>query len=276
MKMDWPLIGAIGGLSASVLVLGVGAVAILRSGPDEMRKAPPAPPVLLSSRSTAVAAPAAPVAPAAAVASAAPAVLHVYANAAETATSGAAPAEPVRQRPAPVYELFPASTSANAAPAAAEHRPPPQEYKSRIVAPVVAKPAPEPKKSATTYALATPNAVAPKPQANPEMRVEPPKIVDKRYDGVLTMAEIAKVKSRLRLTPDQEPLWRPVESELRKVGRLQMSLIDAGKKPDVPQSALQPLGQAAMPLFQSLRPDQKEQVRVLARKMGYGNVASMI
>src|SRR5262245_59001791 len=120
MKMDWPLIGAIGGLTASVLVLGVGAVAILRSAPDEMRKAPPAPPVLLSSRSTVAAAPAAVVAPAAVAASP---VLHVYANAADTATSGLGSAEPVRQRPAPVYELFPGSTAANAAPAAAELRP---------------------------------------------------------------------------------------------------------------------------------------------------------
>ena len=262
MKMDWPLIGAMSGLTASVLLLAVGAVAILRSGPDEVRKSPPPAPVLLSSRRVDAPAP--------------PPVLQVYASSAGAATSGLAPAEPARQRPAPVYELFPASTAASAAPAAAELRPAPQEYKSRIVAPVVAKPAPEPKKPTTAYALATPNPAAPKPQANPEARVEPPKIVDHRYDGVLTMAEIAKVKSRLRLSPDQEPLWRPVEVELRKVGRLQMALIDSGKKPDVPQSALQPLGQAAMPLFQSLRPDQKEQVRVLARKMGYGNVASMI
>jgi hypothetical protein len=261
MRMDWPLIGAMSGLSASVLVLGVGAAAILRSGPDEVRKSPPPAPVLLSSSRPIE--PAAPPAP----------VLQVYAGSAG-ATNGSAPVE--RQRPAPVYELFPASTTASAAPAVAELRPAPQEYKSRIVAPVVAKPAPEPKKPATAYALATANPAAPKPQVNPEARVEPPKIVDHRYDGVLTMAEIAKVKARLRLSPDQEPLWRPVEVELRKVGRMQMALIDAGKKPDVPQSALQPLGQAAMPLFQTLRPDQKEQVRVLARKMGYGNVASMI
>jgi len=39
--MDWPLIGAMSGLTASVLLLGVGAVAILRSGPDEVKKSPP-------------------------------------------------------------------------------------------------------------------------------------------------------------------------------------------------------------------------------------------
>ena len=266
MKMDWPLIGAMSGLTASVLLLAVGAVAILRSGPDEVRKSPPPAPVLLSSsRRIEAAAPPA------------PPVLQVYASSANAATSGSAAVVPARERPAPVYELFPASTTASATPAAAALRPAaPQEYKSRIVPPVVAKPAPERKKPATTYALATANPAAPKPQVNPDLRVEPPKIVDHRYDGVLTMAEIARVKARLRLSPDQEPLWRPVEAELRKVGRMQMALIDAGRKPDVPQSALQPLGQVAMPLFQTLRPDQKEQVRVLARKMGYGNVASMI
>ena len=275
MKMDWPLIGAMTGLAASAALLGIGAVVILRSGPDEVRKSPP-PPVLLSARSTDAAAPVAPAVPAA-PAPAAPAALHVFPASAAAAVTGSTAPVPARERPAPVYELFPASTTASATPAVAELRPAAsQEFKSRIVPPVVAKPAPEPKKPATTYALATPNPAAPKPQANPEARVDPPKIVDRRYDGVFTMAEIAKVKARLRLTPDQEPLWRPVEAELRKVGRLQMSLIDAGKKPDVPQSALQPLGTAAMPLFQTMRPDQKEQVRVLARKMGYGNVASMI
>ncbi len=94
--------------------------------------------------------------------------------------------------------------------------------------------------------------------------------------GVLTMAEIARLKSSLRLTADQEPHWRPVEAQLRRISRLQMAQVESGRKPEVPQSSFQQLYYAARPLLDVMRPDQKERVRGLARSMGYGSVASMI
>jgi hypothetical protein len=93
---------------------------------------------------------------------------------------------------------------------------------------------------------------------------------------VLTMAEIARLRASLRLTPDQVPLWAPVEAELRQIGRLQMAQVNAGRKPEVPQSEFQKLYYAARPFLGVMRPDQKERVRALARTMGYGSVASMI
>src|SRR5262245_30176500 len=104
MKIDWPRIGAMSGLTASVLLVGAGAVAILRSGPDEVRKTPPPAPVLLSS-SRRVEAAAAP-------------VLQVYASSANAGTSGSAPVVPARERPAPVHALFQASETSSAPPLA--------------------------------------------------------------------------------------------------------------------------------------------------------------
>jgi hypothetical protein len=255
MKIDWLLIGAMSGLTGSAALLGIGAVAVLRSGPEEALKSPP-PPVLWSSRRTDAAA---------------PPDLHIFSSSPGPAVAGSAALAPARKRPASNYELFPTTANADASPTAVT---PP----SPRVAPIVAKPtpAPEPRKPTTAYPLARVNPAPARPQVQPGLGGEQPKIIDRRYEGVFTMAEIAKLKSTLRITPDQEPLWRPVEAELRKVGRLQMSLVDSGRKPDIPPSAYQPLYQAAMPLLANMRPDQKERVRVLARERGYGAVASLI
>ena len=51
-------------------------------------------------------------------------------------------------------------------------------------------------------------------------------------NGVLTPGEIARIKSQLRLTPDQEPLWPPVQGALSEMGRQQMALAMRGQKPE--------------------------------------------
>jgi hypothetical protein len=256
MKMDWLLIGAITGVAASGAALGVGAVALLRSTPQEAQKSPP-PPVLLSSRQPDAAA---------------PPDLYIFSNSPGAAAVTASAAQvPARERPRTSYELFPTNADAEAIPVLAT--PAPQR-----IAPVVARPAtlPETKKPATVFSLATKTPAPSKPQVEPAPAGAQPKLIDRRYEGVFTPAEIARLKSSLRLTPDQEPLWRPLEAELRKVGKQQMAAVESGGKPDIPRSAYDPLYRAGMPLLQSLRPDQKERVRILARKMGYGAVASMI
>jgi hypothetical protein len=253
MKMDWLLIAAISGLATSAAVLGVGATVLLRSGPEEARKAPPSPVLLSSRRTDAVA----------------PADLQIFPNSPAPALAGTAASAPTPARPSNGYALFPTSTNLDATPALV--KPP-----SPRVASIVAKPSPAPlaKEPANVYALATKNP--PPPRVRPSPGVTQPNLLDRRYEGVFTPAEIARLKSSLRLTPDQESLWRPLEAELRKVGKLQMASVDSGGKADIPRSAYEPLYRVGMPLLQSLRPDQKERVRILARKMGYGTVASMI
>jgi hypothetical protein len=253
MTFDWPLIGAVGGLVLTVAGVGIGTAVVLRSPAQEVEKSPSAP-VLWSVRRPEVA----PSAPGAAPG------LQLW-----DVTSGSAPLVPTSERPVINDEV---TASTNTAPQARPpRRPPPPE-------PGVAKPAltPPPKKVALAYAPVATQPARPKPQITPQVQVEPPKIIDRRYDGVLTMAEIARLRAGLRMTPDQVPLWGPVEAELRQIGRLQMAQINSGRKPEVPQSEFQRLYFAARPLLAIMRPDQRERVRALARTMGYASVASMI
>jgi hypothetical protein len=99
-----------------------------------------------------------------------------------------------------------------------------------------------------------------------------------RYRGVLTSAEIVRVKSSLRLTAEQERAWPPVETALAEMGRQQIALIRRGQQPRISPTDWPPgrLYAAAGPLLQTLRPDQKEAVRRLCRSLGFEGVASMI
>ncbi len=105
-----------------------------------------------------------------------------------------------------------------------------------------------------------------------------PPVVDHRYDGTLTVSEIGKIRASLKLTPEQMPYWTPIANLLRELGRKQMAQVDAGQKPDfeLPGDMGSRFYSAAVPLLQVLRDDQKEAVRNLARKMGYGAYASFI
>jgi hypothetical protein len=97
-------------------------------------------------------------------------------------------------------------------------------------------------------------------------------------DGILTVTQIARIKARLHLTPDQERHWGAVENELREISRQLATQKASGKKPKIALSAVdaQRLYWAAGPLIMSLREDQKQEVRRLARAMGLEQVASLI
>ena len=97
-------------------------------------------------------------------------------------------------------------------------------------------------------------------------------------DGILTVAQIARIKASLHLTPDQERHWGAVENELREIARQLAAQKSNGKNPKVALSAVdaQRLYWAAGPLIMSLREDQKQEVRRLARAMGLEQVASLI
>ena len=107
-------------------------------------------------------------------------------------------------------------------------------------------------------------------------RVVPPPRLEK--DGTLTVEQIARIKGNLHLTAEQEQHWAPVEAELRAIARQMVADKAAGKKPKVTISAetAQRLYWAAGPLIMSLRDDQKQEVRRLARGMGLEQVASLI
>ena len=105
-------------------------------------------------------------------------------------------------------------------------------------------------------------------------------------------ARIASVKAGLRLTPDQERLWPPVEAAARELAKQRIDrvaerrnaqrdgrdqrtpdeLFDRFKKraDNMAASAagMQKLAQAADPLYRSLNEDQKRRLVVLARPFG--------
>jgi hypothetical protein len=101
---------------------------------------------------------------------------------------------------------------------------------------------------------------------------------DLRYEGILTPAEIARMKAALRLTPEQEGYWRPVEPILREIGAQQMAQVDAGQKPDfnIGVGMQMRLYREGSPLLRRLREDQKVEVRKRARSMGLERMASML
>jgi hypothetical protein len=108
--------------------------------------------------------------------------------------------------------------------------------------------------------------------ANPEDRAGKPR-APKSANSLLNDAQIASIKARLRLTPEQERYWPSVEAALRNItykrdgshGRL------ATVDPNSP--AVDQLKQAAMPLLASFSDEQKSEVRQLARLMGLEQVA---
>jgi hypothetical protein len=120
-----------------------------------------------------------------------------------------------------------------------------------------------------------PNFVAaPKPKA-----VSKPAL-QKNY-ALLSDVQIAGIKERLRLSPDQESYWPGVEKALRAIARKIHSTRQAdpaaGTLPIDPDAEeVQQLKSAAMPLLFQLREDQKREVRALARIIGLEKVASMI
>jgi hypothetical protein len=125
-----------------------------------------------------------------------------------------------------------------------------------------------------TAAVASPVAPAkPKPVARPAPQ--------KPY-ALLSDAQIAGIKQRLRLSSDQEYYWPAVESALRAVARKihatrRTDPGAAGAPPIDPEAAeVQQLKSAAMPLLFQLREDQKQEVRTLARLIGLEKVAAQI
>ena len=121
-------------------------------------------------------------------------------------------------------------------------------------------------------------AAAPAAPPKPKAAAKPP--VQKNY-ALLSDVQIAGIKERLKLSPDQESYWPGVEKALRAIARKIHSTKQAdpaaGMPPIDPDSdEVQQLKSAAMPLLFQLREDQKSEVRSLARIIGLERVASMI
>jgi hypothetical protein len=136
---------------------------------------------------------------------------------------------------------------------------------------------PAPAASAASAPDTTAVAALP-PPPKPKLAAKP--APQKSY-ALLSDAQIAGIKERLKLTPDQESYWPGIENALRGIARK----IHAARQHDPNATAAQidpdsaevaQLKSAAMPLLFQLREDQKDEVRKLARIIGLEKVASAI
>jgi hypothetical protein len=124
---------------------------------------------------------------------------------------------------------------------------------------------------------APPKPKLPEPKA--PVAAKPP--VQKSY-ALLSDAQIAGIKDRLKLSPSQEYYWPAIENALRAVARKIHTArqVDPGSQAaaqiDPEAAEVQQLKSAAMPLLFQLREDQKREVRSLARLIGLEKVAAAI
>jgi hypothetical protein len=145
--------------------------------------------------------------------------------------------------------------------------------------PMVSPPTAPASTDALPPAAEAPSVAVPAPQsAKPKVASKP--APQKSY-ALLSDAQIAGIKDRLRLTSSQEYYWPSVETALRNVARKlnaeRLSNPHANATqldPDCEE--VQQLKSAAMPLLFQLRDDQKDEVRKLARIIGLEKVASAI
>ena len=99
----------------------------------------------------------------------------------------------------------------------------------------------------------------------------------------ITEVNIANIKSLLKLTAEQEPLWARVESVLHDVAREQTDestgLVRRISRRIVSiafnDAVAQRLKSAAMPLLASLNEEQKATVRRIAQRMGIGDMVAV-
>jgi hypothetical protein len=136
--------------------------------------------------------------------------------------------------------------------------------------------------------LASADPTAPLPQPAPAVkRSGEPKPVAANLRGhndrpgfVLNDAQIASIKERLHLTPDQEEMWPAVEAALRNIAYTRA--LDAKRHnanaqvaaADVNSVDVRELKSAAIPLIMSFSSEQKDEVRNLAHVMGLDQLAS--
>lgn len=91
-----------------------------------------------------------------------------------------------------------------------------------------------------------------------------------RSNAVLNDSQIASIKQRLKLTPEQQRYWPAVEAELRKM--------EYKKDPSAPQGQrtvnVEGIKSAGAPLVMSFNDDQRAELRSLAHLLGLESVIS--
>lgn len=126
---------------------------------------------------------------------------------------------------------------------------------------------------APTMVEAKPKPVAPAPAKVALASVSAKPAKPPRSNAVLNDSQLASIKRRLNLTPDQERYWPAVEAELRKMeytrkpqGGSRNASIDMSKV------NVEGLKSAGFPLVMSFSDDQRRELKSLAHLLGLESV----
>lgn len=95
-------------------------------------------------------------------------------------------------------------------------------------------------------------------------------------NALLNDAQIASIKSRLKLTAEQEKLWTPVETALRGIAWRRGADRRGSGPAALDAQSVERLKSAAAPLMGRLRDDQKREIRSLSHVMGLGDLAEKL
>jgi hypothetical protein len=151
----------------------------------------------------------------------------------------------------------------------------PQSVTAMVAPPRTAPEAIAPPKPEETGSIAAPLAA---PVPLPRRRAPQETRADQPPKAETPGAQVARIKTALRLTREQERYWPPVEAALRDI--VAQMPHDTGRRaaspPPVDQGRVERLTSAAMPLIMTFDEAQKREVRRIARNMGLENVASAI
>ena len=91
---------------------------------------------------------------------------------------------------------------------------------------------------------------------------------------MLDDAQIASIKERLHLTPDQQRMWPAVEAALRNVAYARQRAASSARIATIDPDSVEGLKSAAVPLIMSFNAEQKDEVRNLAHVMGLDQLAA--
>jgi hypothetical protein len=101
----------------------------------------------------------------------------------------------------------------------------------------------------------------------------PPKRPKPHSNAVLNESQLASIKRRLNLTPDQERYWPAVEAELRKMEYTRKAQGDSRTASiDMSKVNVEGLKSAGFPLVMSFSDDQRRELKSLAHLLGLENV----
>jgi len=160
---------------------------------------------------------------------------------------------------------------------------------SAVSAPATAQPPVNPQNPANSTPSAEPAAVSGQPAiavppANPVAPAKSAPLVHHAAAGrpgtMLNDAQIASIKQRLHLTPEQEEMWPAVEAALRRMAYAHIpehrrGAGDSGNQvAAVDPNSVEGLKSAAVPLILSFNDEQKQEVRSLVHVMGLDQLAS--